>query len=296
LRDDNMHWRLMAQRLLVERGDTDVLPQLYRMVSDVRVDQLGLNPGALHALWTMHGLGALDGDHPEALAAAAAALHHPAPGVRRAAVIVLPAREESLEAILDAGLLPDRTAAGEMDYMVDSAAMDPADAQVRLAAVLALADMPPSDRAGRAIAELALVRENAGDHWLREASAIAGARHADGFLERLLQEDLGDRRADSAYVANIVHVAATAAAELSANQPSGRLAELLKQFPGADPVVASAILDGFVAGASRPPDLTPQDRADIRAAHSEMSTDLRVSMEALADKWQLPDLLLEDEN
>ena len=296
LRDDNMHWRLRAQRLLVERGDTDVLPQLYRMVSDVRVDQLGLNPGALHALWTMHGLGALDGDHPDALAAAAAAIHHPAPGVRRAAVMVLPAREESLEAILDAGLLPDRTAAGETDYMVDSAAMDPADAQVRLAAVLALADMPPSDRAGRAIAELALVRENAGDHWLREASAIAGARHADGFLERLLQEDLGDRRADSAYVANIVHVAATAAAELSANQPSGRVAELLKQFPGADPVVASAILDGFVAGASRPPDLTPQDRADIRAAHSEMSTDLRVSMEALADKWQLPDLLLEDEN
>jgi hypothetical protein len=187
-----------------------------------------------------------------------------------------------------------------MDYMVATSEMDPADAQVRLAALLALADMPPSDRAGRAIAEIALVPENAGDYWLREASAISGARHVDGFLQRLLQEDLGDRRADSAYAGNIAHVAGTVAADLAARQPSGNVAALLAELPGADPVVASALLDGLLAGASRPasrpPAITTEDRDELRAVHSEISTDLRPRMQALADKWQLPDLFSEGEN
>ena len=36
------------------------------------MDQIGLNPAVIHALWTMHGLGALDGAHAEATEAAAA--------------------------------------------------------------------------------------------------------------------------------------------------------------------------------------------------------------------------------
>ncbi len=51
--------------------------------------------------------GALDGLHPEATEAAIAALVHPAAGVRRNAVQVLPADETSLAAIVDAGLLDD---------------------------------------------------------------------------------------------------------------------------------------------------------------------------------------------
>ncbi len=34
------------------------------------LDAIGLDAGAIHALWTLHGLGALDGSHPEATAAA----------------------------------------------------------------------------------------------------------------------------------------------------------------------------------------------------------------------------------
>jgi hypothetical protein len=61
LRHDNMFWRLTAQRLLVERGQTDVVPQLITIVDDRAVDAIGLNSPAVHALWTLHGLGALDG-------------------------------------------------------------------------------------------------------------------------------------------------------------------------------------------------------------------------------------------
>ncbi len=39
-----------AQRLLVERGNKDVVPQLIALVKDNSVDEIGLNPAAIHAL------------------------------------------------------------------------------------------------------------------------------------------------------------------------------------------------------------------------------------------------------
>ena len=66
----NLFWRRHAQRLLVERGERDVVPQLLALVGGEQVDEIGLNPGAIHALWTLHGLGVLDGSHEAAMAAA----------------------------------------------------------------------------------------------------------------------------------------------------------------------------------------------------------------------------------
>src|SRR5262249_55002342 len=66
LKNDNLFWRRHAQRVLVERGKQDVLPALIALAKDQGVDEIGLNAGAIHALWTMHGLGALDGKHEEA--------------------------------------------------------------------------------------------------------------------------------------------------------------------------------------------------------------------------------------
>ncbi|MCS7046346.1 MAG: glycosyl hydrolase, partial [Gemmataceae bacterium] len=51
LQHDNMFWRKHAQRLLIERGQDDVVPELCRLVRDPSVDALGLNVGAIHALW-----------------------------------------------------------------------------------------------------------------------------------------------------------------------------------------------------------------------------------------------------
>ena len=165
LRHDNMFWRTTAQRLLVERGETDVLDDLYRLVRDRRVDALGLNGAALHALWTMHGLGALDGANEEALAVATAALAHPAAGVRKAAMQVLPKTEAALDALLDAGSLRD------------------ADLHTRLAAVLVAAEMPSSATAGAALYEAGKAPDVLADEWLREAVFIAAASHRQGFLD-----------------------------------------------------------------------------------------------------------------
>ena len=58
LGNDNMFWRLHAQRLLVERGDASVARDLAALI-DGPVDSTGLNAAGVHAIWALHGLGAL---------------------------------------------------------------------------------------------------------------------------------------------------------------------------------------------------------------------------------------------
>lgn len=165
LRHDNLLWRKHAQRLLVDGGATDVAADLVALVNDRSVDAVGLNVGAIHALWTLHGLGQLDGQNQQALAAAVSALEHPSAGVRQNAVQVLPKNEAAVVALLNAGLLQEENL------------------RVRREAILALAEMPPSAAAGEAIYAVLRQSENVDDRWIREAATIAASVHADGFLE-----------------------------------------------------------------------------------------------------------------
>ena len=110
LRHDNMFWRTTAQRLLVERGKTDVVPQIIAIVNDRTVDKIGLNSPAVHALWTMHGLGVLDGIATRAALDAREARAHrtrpPACARRRSRCCRrLP---QSVAAVLSAGALTDK--------------------------------------------------------------------------------------------------------------------------------------------------------------------------------------------
>jgi uncharacterized protein len=164
LSNDNMFWRLTAQRLLVERGRTDVLGDLYRLVQNRRVDDLGLNSAAVHAIWTMHGLGALDGSNRRATSVAVAALQHPAAGVRKAAVEALPRNAATLQAMLRANLLEDP------------------DPTTRLSAILALSEMPASDDIGRRLYALSVTPDVADDQWLRQGVFVAAAHHREAFL------------------------------------------------------------------------------------------------------------------
>src|SRR5205085_5678860 len=100
LKNDNMFWRMHAQRLLVERGNKDVVPALIELTRDTKMDEIGLNTAAIHALWTLRGLGALDGSISSATHAAIASLKHPSAGVRRAAAMILPRDESALNALL----------------------------------------------------------------------------------------------------------------------------------------------------------------------------------------------------
>ena len=81
-------------------------PWLLELARDRSTDEIGLNVGVIHALWTLHGLGAIDKAGDELRAA----LNHLSAGVRRNAVQVMPATEAAVAAILDAGLTRDADA------------------------------------------------------------------------------------------------------------------------------------------------------------------------------------------
>ncbi len=140
------------------------MPALVALTRDRAVDAIGLNGGALHAIWALDGLGAVTGLTGEAGRAVLAALTHPAAGVRKAAATVVSTRTGGGQAILDAGLLKDT------------------DLHTRLAAVLALADTPPSDAIARALYAASLDPANFKDRWLSRALYVAAHRHRDRFL------------------------------------------------------------------------------------------------------------------
>lgn len=164
LKNDNMFWRMTAQRLLVESGNKNVAKELYSIVKNLEVDEVGLNSPAVHALWTMHGLGLLDGSNEEALQVAIQALRHPAAGVRKAAVEVLPKTEAAVLAISGNNLLKDQNL------------------NVRMHALLALAEFPTSATVGELLYEASLAPETAKDDWLTKALFAAATQHEASFL------------------------------------------------------------------------------------------------------------------
>jgi azurin len=133
-------------------------------VKDVSVDAVGTNGPALHALWALHGLGEMARPDSEGFRVAVGALKHPAAGVRKAATMVLPKGPESTNAILGAGVLAD------------------SDLHTRLAVVLALAEMPESADAAKALYSESQKPENFGDRWLSRAFFVAASRHKAPFL------------------------------------------------------------------------------------------------------------------
>jgi len=174
LSNNNMFWRLTAQRLLVENGDKSVLPALYQLVENNRVDEDSLSTSAVHALWTMHGLKALDGNNKEALAIAVKALTHPSAGVRRAAIEVLPKTISTFIAMRKAKVFED------------------ADFRVRLAAILATTDMKPSQEIADVLVNMAGKDENVSDNWIRQALNIAGKLNETYFRAAFKKLGLND--------------------------------------------------------------------------------------------------------
>jgi len=162
LENDNMFWRMTAQRLLVESKKLSVVPELYKIINNPKVDEIGLNSPAVHALWTLHGLGALDGSNAEALQVVNKALTHPAAGVRKAAASVLPKNEQSFE-MLQKG-------------------MKDANLNTRLSVFVALIDLPSSEKVGEAVFQAASDEQNAKDPWLSKALLAAAIQHEKGFL------------------------------------------------------------------------------------------------------------------
>ncbi len=243
LKNDNMFWRLHAQRLLVERGKDDVVPALLALVRDTSVDGIGLNPGAIHALWTLHGLGQIGKGHEEVRSAVESALHHPSAGVRRNAALVLAA---------DRGT---RTAQALTKLLTD------ADAQVRLAALLALADQPADELAAAALVDAIGRPEVVRDHWLPDALTSAAAVHTPYFLTTLA-------RKNPALTPRAREAVAVVAEHYARGGPADQVTTLIAALAGAEPATAEAVLGGLVRG--WPKDLRAKLSGDADAALNKL--------------------------
>lgn len=292
LTHDNLFWRLTAQRLLVERGELDVTEGLISLVQNQEVDELGLNTGALHALWTLHGLGALDGSDNHVIEAAVTALYHPASSVRRSALMTLPRNEQVLEHILSADFLPNPDAPGEMSYTMPTGSMMSSNPQVRLAVLLAVAEMPSSVQAGRVVAETIVIEENANDRWIRDAATAAAANNEIAFLEHALQKELPED-ADSTFRANVSQVLEKVGRHFAlGDHPEQQVTGLLLAMDSADVAIGLGFLEGLTDG--WPEDATPVmddllvER--LREVFSTLSEEFNPYLEELAEKWDHPDL------
>jgi putative membrane-bound dehydrogenase-like protein len=292
LKNNNMFWRLTAQRLLVERGDHDVLPRLYEMVQDESIDELGMNPGALHALWTIEGLGVLDGSNAEAQRVVLEALHHPASAVRRAALKALPRNQQVLDKILAAGFLPIPEVPGDMDYTLPTNFMMVSDPKVRVAALLAVAEMPASEQVGIATAELLVMEENANDRGIRDAITAAAVQNKQSFFHHIFQKRLS-QRADSTFKANVKTAVERISKNyaLSGSEISEEIIEHLFSLKDSDPIIGTGFLTGILEG------WPENEEPAIKESEKEKLKELEVlpevyrdDLNALAEKWGSPGL------
>lgn len=155
LNDDVQHWRLLAQRSLVEGKMTDAVPALKQMVTanDGAV-------GAIHALWTLQGLGALDdATHQSAMLAKDARL-------RRNAIRALGSDAKAQSIFFGSGVFADR------------------DLTTRLAAFVKLATFDTTPEIKTLVSKLSVDADVRKDDWLKEAARMLAKKHgASAFKE-----------------------------------------------------------------------------------------------------------------
>ncbi|HJU75513.1 MAG TPA: PVC-type heme-binding CxxCH protein [Gemmatimonadaceae bacterium] len=293
LSHDNMFWRMTAQRLLVERKRTDVVPALIQVANTQTVDSLGLNPGALHALWTLHGLGAIT-PNSDALAAVRGALHHPAASLRRAALQILPRDERLTEGIFAAGILPDRASPTPVEYTVPTSILQDADAHVRLEALLVLTELPPSPKGAAALLDVISFAENARDAWIPDAVAMAAVQQRGApFVRDLIAARLP--ATDSLAMRGIARTVNKVARVYAAREDVGAVVSLIETVPQAHPRLALALLDGVAQSwpEEKPPQLTDAQGLALVNAARGASPELTEAFTKVATRWTLPNVFKE---
>jgi mono/diheme cytochrome c family protein len=144
----NQDWSLTAQRLIVDNKLTDAAPALKK-----RVRSGTGGTGAIHALWALEGIGALDKDtHQKALL-------DKDPAVRRNAIRALPAND-----------------AGRQLFFSSAVIQDP-DLITRQVAFVKLAEFPTIPEIQTVIAQLPRAAINTNDAYLNDSLTLLGRIH-----------------------------------------------------------------------------------------------------------------------
>ncbi|NBN94920.1 MAG: glycosyl hydrolase [Verrucomicrobia bacterium] len=148
LAGSTQYGRLRAQRLIVEGKKADLAPALRDLVVKSSADV-----AAIHALWSLQGLGQLDA------ATHQAALLSASPELRRNAIRALGADAAAQKLFFGAGVVADKAPA------------------TRLAALVKLADFPTSPEVQTLVRQLAADPAVKADEWLNEAARLLAKKH-----------------------------------------------------------------------------------------------------------------------
>src|SRR5262249_37297974 len=114
------------------------------------------------------------------------------------------------------------------------------DPQVRLLALLALADLPADPAAGAAVVAALGDPANSKDRWIPDAATCAAARNSDHFLAALA--------AVKAPPPKLLGVAAPVPDHHARGGPVDTLPSLLGRLADADPAAAEAVVRGLARG------------------------------------------------
>ncbi|HUS33749.1 MAG TPA: PVC-type heme-binding CxxCH protein [Verrucomicrobiae bacterium] len=148
LGSDNQFWSITAQRLIVDNKKSDAAPSLKKRVISAEGGK-----GAIHALWALEGIGALDKEtHQKALLNKDAAL-------RRNAIRTLPANEEGRGLFFGSGVIQDP------------------DLLTRQVAFVKLTEFPTIPEIQTVVAQLPRISVNTNDAFLNDALTLLGRIH-----------------------------------------------------------------------------------------------------------------------
>jgi cytochrome c553 len=144
----NQFWNLTAQRLIVDGKIKETIPTLRK-----RVSSGAGGTGAIHALWSLEGLGALDKEtHQKALLDKDA-------GLRRNAIRALPTNATGVQLFFGSPVIQDP------------------DLLTREVAFVKLAEFPTSPEIQTVVAQLSRVPANTDDPFLNDALTLLGRVH-----------------------------------------------------------------------------------------------------------------------
>jgi putative membrane-bound dehydrogenase-like protein len=181
LKSDNMFWRMHAQRLLVERGQKDIVPQLIDMVKNQTLDEIGINAPGIHALWTLKGLNALDNNIIDV------ALKHASSEMRKNVIKTMEFNAESVELVLKNNLLNDT------------------DKHVVMNALLLMSKSPLNEIAENAIMTRLNSADETDDRWLPDAFACVLTANNSKLLKKQLAMELKSRKSVQPAAMNMNH-------------------------------------------------------------------------------------------
>jgi hypothetical protein len=166
------------------------------------------------------------------------------------------------------------------------------DAQVRLAALLALSEMPVSDSAGAAVYAMLRDPRNSEDLWIADAATSAAARHDLGFLKTVLASfrsaSVGpDDAAGSLLAGEVGRVVRLVTTHYAQRGPVDSIVPTLAALKGVSAMLALPILDGLVSGwpQGRSPSLGETERQVLTGLMESLPESARDRLLALAQRW-----------